>query len=77
MWPMFIFKLGLLTCPFYLGICALIDLVIFLLMRFGKVGLIGIRGWSGFLVVFGSIWPVSLYCSVRIFMADFRAQFPH
>ena len=77
MWPMFAFKLGLLTCAFYLAICAIIDLAISLTLRFSKVSFIGLRGWPGFLVLFGSIWLVSFYCAARIFMADFRAQFPH
>ena len=74
---MFVFKLGLLTCVFYLAICAIIDLAISLTLRFCKASFIGLRGWPGFLVLFGSIWLMSFYCAGRIFMAGFRAQFPH
>ena len=74
---MFFLPIALLTCAFYLAICAILDLAIFVAGYFGWLGMIGAKGWTPFLIFFGSIWLVSFYGSMKLFMAMMRARMPH
>ena len=73
---MMIMKLSLLTCAFYLGICGILELAIFIAIRFRWANMIGAKG-IGMFAVFGTIWLISFYAAARILAASMRASFPH
>ena len=72
---MWITKLALLTCAFYLVLCGIIELMILMALRLRWASMIGFQG-IGLFLVFGVVWLVSFYLAVRIEHANFRAKLP-
>jgi hypothetical protein len=66
---------ALLTCFFFLAICAIADSVILLAMFFRWRGLIGLSGWPLWLAS-GIAWYLSFYCALRVHAAYFQSRLP-
>lgn len=65
---MFIIKLALLTCAFYLIICVVLELALFAAGYFGWIGMVMVKGWLPSCLIFGTVWLISFYCAGRLSM---------
>jgi len=55
---------------FYLAICLIIELAIFVAGYYGWFGFLAIKGWLPAFLLFGTIWIIAFYCAARISMAQ-------
>lgn len=79
---MFLFKLGLLTCAFYVGLTILLYATFWAIIRFhGGIGIVipgkhrfWIMGYQ-FALIFGILWFLSFVAAWCIVYADLKARF--
>ena len=72
---MFILKLALITCAFYLAVAILMEAVLLVLAKvLGGLGVFMPR--LGWIVIFGSVWLASFLLAWRIVMRSLTARMP-
>ncbi len=77
---MFLFPTALLTCLFFLAICAIVDLAIYVatyvIARFQLFGGFLAFGPLFMWVFFGGVWCLSFYFASRVQHAIWRSRLP-